>query len=108
MQDVWRRPATGRSAWERSCLPRGSACTQEGPHRHFAVQPFAALGRLERAAQIFHLSIPLSIHPPLGWVIPKNGAGGAALGRGLWELCLCCWVLGCQALVSDLRGVTMA
>ncbi|XP_029884974.1 uncharacterized protein LOC115347585 isoform X3 [Aquila chrysaetos chrysaetos] len=62
MQDVWRRPATGRSAWERSCPPRGSACAREGPHRRFAVRPFAALGRLERAAQIFH--------PPPGWVPP--------------------------------------
>lgn len=94
MQDVWRRPATGRSAWERSCPPRGSDCVREGPHRCFAVRPFTASGHLERAAQIFH--------PPPGWVhppgllhrYPKQAGRRCSPWKWGWRSCACaaeCW-----------------
>lgn len=57
-------------------------------------------------------------HPPPGQVPPpgllhhpkKHGEGEeAAPGRGLGELCLCCWVLEVgQASVRGLGGVTVA
>lgn len=96
MQDVWRWPATGRSAWERGCPPRGSACAWDRPHRHFTIRPFAALECLEKAAQIFH---PLATgmgpssraapSPPNTCVgsgsAPVRGVGSCAWASGCWE-----------------------
>lgn len=110
MQAVWRWPATGRSAWERSCPPRGSACagqTTQTLHR----PALCSLGVPGKSSTDFPSTHHWDGSPLQGcsvtpknlcgeWFSPCQGVEAAVLG-----------LLGAgrgQALVYGLRGVTIA
>lgn len=94
MQDVWRRPATGRSVWERSCPPRGSACAGGTTQMLRRPQGLLSLGAPGKSSTDFP-STPAWVPPPgLLHLPPKQAGLHRSPWKWGWRSCACaagCW-----------------